>query len=51
LSREPDAANIAVHADAWIDVRDACPIGKGARYSDAQVRYHYTKDRAYLRVL
>lgn len=29
---------------AWLAVRDACPLGRAARYDDAQVRYHYTKD-------
>ena len=29
---------------AWLAVRDACPIGRAHRYSDAQIRYHYTKD-------
>ncbi|HUJ60476.1 MAG TPA: hypothetical protein VLX92_18370 [Kofleriaceae bacterium] len=33
---------------AWLAVRDACPVGRGYRYSDEQVRYHYTKDRALL---
>ena len=30
---------------AWLAVRDACPIGRAHRYPDAQIRYHYTKDR------
>lgn len=29
---------------AWLAVRDACPIGREHRYSDEQIRYHYTKD-------
>ncbi len=33
---------------AWLAVRDACPIGRAHRYYDAQIRYHYTKDRAAL---
>lgn len=28
---------------AWLAVRDACPIGRAARYSDQQIRYHYAK--------
>ena len=32
----------------WLEVRDHCPIGREARYSDAQIRYHYTKERAVL---
>ncbi len=29
----------------WVAMRDACPVGRASRYSEAQVRYHYTKDR------
>lgn len=32
----------------WLDVRDACPIGRDWRYSDAQIRYHYARDPAAL---
>jgi methylmalonic aciduria homocystinuria type C protein len=32
----------------WLAVRDACPVGREHRYSDDQIRYHYTKDRAIL---
>jgi len=28
----------------WLGVRDACPVGRDARYSDAQIRYHYARD-------
>ena len=28
----------------WVAIRDACPIGKAHRYSEEQIRYHYTKD-------
>jgi methylmalonic aciduria homocystinuria type C protein len=28
----------------WLAVRDACPLGAEHRYSEEQVRYHYTKD-------
>ncbi|MCA9670784.1 MAG: hypothetical protein KC503_34545 [Myxococcales bacterium] len=28
----------------WLAVREACPLGRTWRYSDAQSRYHYTKD-------
>jgi len=27
----------------WLAVRDACPLGRTARYSEAQVAYHYDK--------
>ncbi len=32
----------------WLGVRDACPRGRDHRYSDAQIRYHYTGDRTAL---
>lgn len=25
----------------WLAVRDACPVGRAHRYSEAQIRYHY----------
>jgi methylmalonic aciduria homocystinuria type C protein len=34
--------------EAWLAVRDACPQGRASRYSDDQVRYHYTKLRRLL---
>jgi methylmalonic aciduria homocystinuria type C protein len=37
---------IAEHAAEWIAVRDACPVGKGSRYSDAQLSYHYAPARS-----
>lgn len=33
----------------WLAVRDSCPIGRQARYSEPQIRYHYTKDLRVLR--
>jgi cyanocobalamin reductase (cyanide-eliminating) / alkylcobalamin dealkylase len=42
-------AGVAKHAAAWIAVRDACPVGREARYSSDQIGYHYTKDRSLLR--
>jgi methylmalonic aciduria homocystinuria type C protein len=30
---------------AWLAVRDACTVGRDARYSDEQITYHYTKNR------
>jgi hypothetical protein len=44
-----DAESIAGHADAWIAVRDACPLGKASRYGPAQLAYHYRKDRSSIR--
>ncbi len=37
------------HWKLWLAVRDACPIGVASRYSDDQIRYHYTKDTEWLR--
>lgn len=33
---------------SWLSIRDACPIGREYRYSDSQIRYHYTKERKWL---
>ena len=33
----------------WLAVRDACPVGRTWRYDEAQLGYHYTKDRRWLR--
>jgi methylmalonic aciduria homocystinuria type C protein len=33
---------------AWLAVREACSVGRDHRYEDAQLRYHYTKDRSAL---
>lgn len=32
----------------WLAVRDACPIGRAFRYDEAQIRYHYARDRSAL---
>ncbi len=29
------------HFEAWLAVRDACPVGRGYRYAGEQVRFHY----------
>jgi cyanocobalamin reductase (cyanide-eliminating) / alkylcobalamin dealkylase len=34
--------------EAWLAVRDACPEGRGSRYGDEQIRYHYTKAQQWL---
>lgn len=34
----------------WVAFRDACPVGRESRYSEAQIRYHYTRDRQTLRL-
>ena len=33
---------------AWAALRDVPAVGRGHRYSEAQLAYHYTKDRAVL---
>jgi methylmalonic aciduria homocystinuria type C protein len=43
FSRAVEAADRATWRD-WLAVRDACPLGREFRYSDAQIEYHYTKD-------
>ena len=32
----------------WVALREACPLGAHARYTDEQIRYHYTGDRGVL---
>lgn len=32
-----------------VSVRDACPVAPDARYSPAQIRYHYSRDRSALK--
>lgn len=34
---------------SWLAVRDGCTVGRAHRYSEAQIAYHYTKDRSILR--
>lgn len=29
----------------WLAVRDACPVGQAHRYSEQQIRYHYTETK------
>jgi methylmalonic aciduria homocystinuria type C protein len=36
--------NLRAHWQLWLEWREACPIGKEHRYSEAQIRYHYAKD-------
>ena len=45
---------IALQKDTWenwLKVRTSCPVGKEYRYSEDQIRYHYTKDKSILRKL
>jgi hypothetical protein len=44
----PESAAIARDWSDWLAVRDACPVGRPHRYSEDQIRYGYTKDRAIL---
>ncbi|MFO0744600.1 MAG: hypothetical protein U1F43_02865 [Myxococcota bacterium] len=37
--------SVQAHAERWIAVRDACPIGRPARYTDGQIRWHHAHDR------
>lgn len=32
----------------WLEVRDACPMGRSSRYSDEQCEYHYRPARGFL---
>lgn len=36
------------HWRPWLAVRDACPVGREHRYTDAQIRWHYAHDRSAL---
>lgn len=47
-SGSADEGIVAQNWQAWVAVRDACPIGRAHRYSDAQIGYHYTKNRQWL---
>lgn len=42
-------AAVTPHWRLWLAARDACPVGREHRYDDAQIGYHYTKDKAFLR--
>jgi methylmalonic aciduria homocystinuria type C protein len=33
----------------WLAMRELCSVGRTFRYSENQIRYHYTKDPAWLR--
>jgi cyanocobalamin reductase (cyanide-eliminating) / alkylcobalamin dealkylase len=49
LRGAPSAASLREHFDLWLAHRDACPVGRESRYSEAQIRYHYLEDRELLR--
>lgn len=42
-------SEIAGQWQAWLAVRDACPLGKQHRFSPSQLAYHYQKDHEILR--
>ena len=44
------STSVAAHADAWIAVRDACPVGRASRYGEAQLAYHYGAGRSRIRL-
>ncbi|MEY2932624.1 MAG: hypothetical protein RL033_3373 [Pseudomonadota bacterium] len=43
------AADVEQNWRLWLACRDACPTGRAQRYDEAQIRYHYLKDRQQLR--
>lgn len=45
LGEPANGDELAARWTAWLAVRDACPVGRGHRYSDEQIRYHYTGER------
>lgn len=47
----PGDYDVAACWQDWLAIRDACPIGRDYRYSDDQIRYHYIKDRSFLKTL
>jgi methylmalonic aciduria homocystinuria type C protein len=42
-------AAVTPHWQLWLAARDACPVGREHRYDDAQIGYHYSKDKALIR--
>jgi methylmalonic aciduria homocystinuria type C protein len=56
LNRAMEKAGDAIGTDRtvsdrwrlWLAVRDACHLGREHRYTEDQILYHYTKDRAVL---
>lgn len=45
------ANRLLLHWQSWLRVRDSCPFGRAARYSEAQILYHYARDRRALEVI
>lgn len=44
-TRERSRTGMEAVWEKWLAVRDTCPVGRGSRYSNGQIRYHYLKDR------
>lgn len=44
LVREPPMG-LSTEKARWLAVRDICPVGSQARYTDDQILYHYDKNR------
>jgi hypothetical protein len=44
----PQVVGLSAAGHRYLAVRDVCPVGKNARYDDAQILYHYDKDPAAL---
>jgi methylmalonic aciduria homocystinuria type C protein len=45
LGVAPNEANMQANWQLWLACRDACPVGREHRYSDAQIHYHYLRER------
>lgn len=43
LTGAPTEADTRAHWRDWLACRDACPVGREHRYSEAQIRYHYCR--------
>lgn len=39
-----DHAVLHGHWRPWLAIRDACPVGRAYRYSEAQIRFHYARE-------
>ncbi|MBI4512266.1 MAG: hypothetical protein HY698_21715 [Deltaproteobacteria bacterium] len=45
----PEMKTVEENWQAWLAVRDSCPIGRASRFQEDHIRYGYTKDREILR--
>lgn len=43
IAGAPSEENARTHWRDWLACRDACPVGREHRYSDAQIHYHYCR--------